>query len=75
MTADVARFDPHDPAAMSADPAAMPSAMREYHAWLLSNVCDPAIVHAAQEGYRRAMLQPTVAGDGSTRLRCASHAA
>jgi len=50
MTADVARFDPHDPAAMSADPAALPPAMREYHAWLLSNVCDPDVVHAAQEG-------------------------
>jgi len=73
MTADVARFDPHDPAAMSADPAALPPSMREYHAWLLSNVCDPTVVHVAQEGYRRVMLQPTVAGDGSTRLPvCAS---
>jgi len=43
MTADVARFDPHDPVAMSADPAALPPAMREYHAWLLSTVSDLAV--------------------------------
>jgi len=75
MTADVARFDPHDPAAMSADPAALPPAMREYHAWLWSNVCDSTVVHAAQERYRRAMLQPTVAGDHSTRCPSVPHGA
>jgi hypothetical protein len=73
MTADAARFDPTTPAAMSSDPAELPPNMREYHAWLLSNVGDPATVHDAQEAHQRAMRQPTVSGPDTTWLpACAS---
>jgi hypothetical protein len=64
MTADAARFDPKAPAAMSSDPAELPPNMREYHAWLLSNVGDPATVHDEQEACRRVMRQPGGGGGG-----------
>jgi hypothetical protein len=66
MTADAARFDPTAPAAMSSDPAELPPSMREYHAWLLSNVGEPATAHDSQEAYQRAMRQPTVSGPDTT---------
>jgi hypothetical protein len=73
MTADAARFDPTAPATMSSDPAELPPNMRGHHAWLLSNVGDPATVHDSQEAYQRAMRQPTVSGPDTTWLpACAS---